>query len=238
MVVAALVVLLVLAAVVAAIWFRHRRARSAARAAALAAGGPGAPHTARVAQDVAQDATPTEIRFRKLERDDLRILRDWLNRPHVYEWWGVQSGPGSLGGSGNNAATLDQVEAKYVSPDPDGTWRYVILTDRPIGVIQWYFLSDSPDYAEQIGELDPGTAGMDIFIGEVDAVNRGVGSRAIDAFVATVVFADPKVTRIVAGPDVRNARSIKAFTKAGFVFARDAEVPGEPAEERILGRDR
>jgi RimJ/RimL family protein N-acetyltransferase len=181
------------------------------------------------------------ITFRALAPADLPVLCGWLNTPHVYEWWGVESGPGSLGGSGADAATLEQVTEKYGpdirSPAPT-TRRFVIVVDgRDVGLIQHYLLADFAEYAATIGETDPGTAGIDLFIAATDAVGRGLGARIIDAFTLDVVFADPRIARAVAGPHPDNHRSGRAFQKAGFVAVRDVVVPDE-GPERIYARDR
>ncbi|MDB6095172.1 MAG: aminoglycoside 6-N-acetyltransferase [Verrucomicrobia bacterium] len=181
------------------------------------------------------------ISFRALDRGDFPLLRHWLNTPHVYEWWGQQSGVGSLGGAGPDAASADDVEAKY-GPGIDhgiATQRFIIVADQsPIGLIQWYRLADYADYAHDIGEGLAGTAGVDLLIGEPTACGRGLGSGALDAFVATIVFRAEGITRVVAGPAVNNARSIRTFEKAGFIRVRDVAVPGEPTREAIMVRDR
>src|SRR3954463_3863521 len=100
------------------------------------------------------------ITFRPLARDDLDELRRWLNSPHVYEWWGVTSGPGSLGGPGADAATAAHVCEKYapaIASDAATTHRHVIEVDgRAAGLIQHYRLADEPEYATAIGEAEPG----------------------------------------------------------------------------------
>ena len=182
-----------------------------------------------------------DVTFRALELGDLDALRRWLNSPHVYEWWGVSSGPGSLGGSGPDAATAAQVHEKYapgVASDEATTRRHVIELDgRAIGLIQHYRLEDEPEYAADIGETRPGAAGIDLLIGELDAVGRGVGTAALDAYVRETVFADATVTRAVGGPHPDNARSCRAFVNAGFVAVRTVDVPGS-GPERIHVRDR
>jgi RimJ/RimL family protein N-acetyltransferase len=183
-----------------------------------------------------------DITFRPLALEDLGDLRRWLNAPHVYEWWGVTSGPGSLGGPGAYAATADQVREKYVpwitGADDATTHRHVILLGgRAVGLVQHYRLEDEPDYAAAIGETEPGAAGIDLLIGEVDDVGRGVGAATLDAYVRDVVFADPSVTRATAGPHPDNRRSCRAFEKAGFVAVRDVVVP-ESGPERIHVRTR
>ncbi len=182
------------------------------------------------------DAVP-EVGFRPLRRSDFERLRSWLNQPHVYEWWGTESGPDGLGGPGPHAATAAQVAEEY-GPAADGvdpTSRFVILVDGvPAGLIQWYRLCDSPEYGAAIGE--PTGAGVDLLLGDPGRVGRGIGPLVIDRFLVEVVFAQPGVRRCVAGPDVRNVRSIRAFTKAGFEGVRDALVSGEPAPEHVMVR--
>ena len=181
------------------------------------------------------------VTFRPVALADLPTIQRWLNTPHVYEWWGVRSGPGSLGGPGEHAATDEQVYEKYapgVAADDATTLRHVIVVDgRDIGLIQHYRLADEPEYATAIGETEPGGAGIDLFVGEPELVDRGIGPRVLDAYVRDVVFADRRVTRAVAGPHPDNLRSCRAFEKAGFAFVRDAVVPDE-GPERIYVRTR
>jgi aminoglycoside 6'-N-acetyltransferase len=187
------------------------------------------------------DPSAGAVSFRALTRADLPALTRWLNTEHIFAWWGAARADGNLGGAGADAATLGAVEAEY-RPEIDGsstTAYFVIELDRvAIGMIQWYRLADERDYAAAIEESPIGTAGIDLLIGEPSAVGRGVGPTVIDAFVTTVVFAADGITRCVAGPEVGNARSIRAFEKAGFHAVRDAVVPGEPAPERVMVRDR
>jgi len=196
----------------------------------------------------ATDAVPNDakipgvdISFPPLTLEDLALIRRWLNQPHVYEWWGVTSGPGSLGGPGEDAATDIQVYEKYApgsDPEAAGTQRHIIVVDgSAVGLIQWYPLAGEPEYATQIGETEPGGAGIDLFIGETDAIGRGVGTAALERFVTTILFADPTITRAIGAPHPENARSCRAFDKAGFTFVRDAVIAGS-GPERVHVRDR
>lgn len=168
------------------------------------------------------------------------MLRDWLNTPHVFRWWGVDSGPGSLGGAGSDAATVEQVESKYgptIDSATPSTHRYVIEIDgRAVGLVQWYRLADHPEYARVTGETSPGAAGIDLFIADASMTGRGLGARAIDAFVHEIVFAEPAIDRAVAGPHPDNVASCRAFAKAGFVTRRVVEVPGEGPEQIVVRR--
>lgn len=181
------------------------------------------------------------INFRPLARSDLSTLQRWLNTPHVYEWWGRHSGPGSLGGAGADAATAAEMEAKYGATINHGgtTHRFIIEHDgAAIGLIQWYHLRDYADYAREIGEDPASAAGLDVLIGEASAVGRGLGSKAIDAFVTSVIFKHADVDRVITDPAATNARSIRAFEKAGFTHVRFATSDGKSFPEAILVRRR
>ena len=178
------------------------------------------------------------VTFRPLRRADFAQLRGWLNEPHVYEWWGVDAGPDALGGPGPKAATADQVDAKY-GPAVDGldpTSRFVILLDGdPAGLIQWYRLEDSPDYAAAIGE--PTGAGVDVFLGDPGRIgtrDRGGGDRPL------------RHRRGVRGRPTSAAASRDPTSATGDRSARSPEpgsggcatppVPGEPAPEHVMVR--
>jgi aminoglycoside 6'-N-acetyltransferase len=176
------------------------------------------------------------VSFRPLRRADAEQLRDWFNEPHVFAWWGVHATPDGLGGTGLDAATRDAVLTEYgaVMDGRDSAHGFVILVDdQPVGYIEWYRLAEEPEYAAAIGESDG--AGMDLLIGDPGAVGRGLGPQAIDRFVTDVVVPSG-ISRVFAGPDVRNRRSVRAFLKAGFLAVREVQVPGEPAPELLLTR--
>ena len=92
-------------------------------------------------------------------------------------------------------------------------------------MIQWYRLADELEYATCVGEDPDGSAGIDLLIGAVDAVGRGIGAIVLRAFVDQIVFADPTITLAMAGPHPENIRSVRAFEKAGFSFRRTVMIP-------------
>jgi aminoglycoside 6'-N-acetyltransferase len=136
---------------------------------------------------------------------------------------------------------VSEVEAKYGPTIDRGgtTHRFVIKGNgAAIGLIQWYRLRDFPDYAIAIGEDPDRGAGMDLFIGDPNAIGRGIGSEAIRRFADSMVPRSDGMDRVVSGPARDNLRSIRAFEKAGFQHVRDALVPGERVPEAIMVLDR
>ena len=146
-----------------------------------------------------------EIGFRRLGRDDLGLMVEWLRREHVRRWW-------------DEHESYEDVARHYL-PAIEGRRPvdlYLILLDgRPVGFIQSYLVADHPDFAERVG-LGAGVAGVDLFVGEEELTGKGFGTDVLRAFVRDVVFAEPATTACIADPDVRNTASLRAFEKAGF----------------------
>jgi RimJ/RimL family protein N-acetyltransferase len=137
---------------------------------------------------------PPELAFRPLTPDDYPLLLDWLQRPHVKEWWD------------DGDDTLEQVAAHYSYPDAE---RFNLLyretateKARPIGYFQYYLEEE-------------GVVGIDQFIGEADLLNRGLGTAAVRAFLQLVI-ARENPRRIILDPEPENARAIRCYEKVGF----------------------
>ena len=167
------------------------------------------------------------ITFRAVQREDIPDLYRWRNESHVMKWWYEDD---------DSEPTLDVVAKNYGPDHDDKEYRYIIVMDgRSIGYIQMYKLDDWPDYKLLIQEEG---AGIDLFIGEPDLINKGIGTEVINRFVEDVVFADPDITQCVIDPEATNAAAIRAYTKAGFTPVRTVDVPNTPGPELIMVRKR
>lgn len=162
-----------------------------------------------------------------MEPTDLRLVHEWLQRPHVKQWW-------------SDRETYEDVAEHYL-PAIEGrepTDLYIALLDeQPIGFVQTYFVSDYPDYAALVG-VGEGVAGVDLLIGNESLTGQGIGSEIIRRFVDETVFAPPTTMSCVADPDVRNAASIRAFEKAGFRVLGEFRDPGDGEKHALVRRDR
>jgi aminoglycoside 6'-N-acetyltransferase len=168
-----------------------------------------------------------EISFRPVETGDIPDLYRWRQEPHVQRWWYEDD---------DSEPTLDVVARNYGPHHDDKEHRYIIELDgRSIGYIQMYLLSDWPDYAALIQEQG---AGIDLFIGEPDVINKGIGTEVIKRFVEDVVFADPSIDTCIIDPEITNTAAIRAYEKAGFVPVRTVVVPNTPGPELIMRRQR
>src|SRR5262249_7750269 len=104
---------------------------------------------------------------------------------------------------------------------------------KPIGYIQAYWIGDHNEYARAL-QVGPGSAGVDLFIGEPEFVHRGLGSVILRQFVRETVFDRMGARYCVIGPEVGNIIAIRAYEKAGFTYLKTVQVPGERAPEYLM----
>jgi RimJ/RimL family protein N-acetyltransferase len=153
------------------------------------------------------------VEFRLITADDMRMLHEWLQRPHVAEWWGP-------------TPSYDEVADEFAPLTRPGhrDQGYIAFEqDQPIGYIQSYVVQGSGD-GWWDDELDPGARGIDQFLASSDQLGRGLGTRMVRAFVERL-FEDPAVTHIQTDPDPRNARAIRCYEKAGFRAVKEVDTP-------------
>lgn len=162
-----------------------------------------------------------------MEEGDLRLLHEWLQRPHVRRWW-------------KDRETYDEIVEHYL-PSIEGTdptdLYLAVLDEQPISFVQTYLVSDYPDYAALIGEGE-GVAGVDLLIGDEELTGQGIGSEILRRFVDEIVFALPSTTSCVADPDVQNVASIRAFEKAGFSVVKEFVDPEDGQTHALVRRER
>ena len=81
--------------------------------------------------------------------------------------------------------------------------------------------------------LPHATFGLDLFIGEPDALRRGWGSAAL-AVAAAHLLDIPGVARVQGDPAPDNPASLRCFEKAGFMRRQTITTPDGPAEGKYI----
>jgi aminoglycoside 6'-N-acetyltransferase len=164
--------------------------------------------------------------FRPLREEDLDLVRAWLLRPHVRQWYD------DVPAVSYPDHTISEYETAIRGEDP--TDLYVIMFDgRPIGVLQSYRIDDHLEYAAQVALGRP-AIGIDLFIGEPELIGRGHGPALIQAFLRDVAFPRYGVDLCVIGPTASNAAAIRAYEKAGFRFLKTYLEPDSREQEHYL----
>ena len=172
----------------------------------------------------ARDATVT---LRLMTEQDLPMLHDWLNRPHIVEWWGGEE----------ERPTLEDVLIHYlprVLAEESVTPYIAMLGEEPIGYAQSYVALGSGDgWWEE--ETDPGVHGIDQSLANPSQLNKGLGTKLVRALVERL-FSNPTVTKIQTDPAPNNLRAIRCYEKAGFAQQKVITTPDGPAVYMVQTR--
>jgi RimJ/RimL family protein N-acetyltransferase len=146
------------------------------------------------------------ILFEPVTADHYALLRDWLERPHMREWWG------------DPEEELGYIRDMVAGRDTTRPF-LIMLGGEPIGSIQNWYIGDHRNEAwlkdhPWLAEFPASSVGVDISIGEAERLSQGIGSAALNAFVRRLLDEGRETVVIDPGPD--NHRAIRAYRKAGF----------------------
>jgi AacA4 family aminoglycoside N(6')-acetyltransferase len=165
--------------------------------------------------------------LRLMTEQDLPMLHDWLNRPHIVEWWGGEQARPSL----------DDVIRHYLPRvlAAESVTPYIAMQGHePIGYAQSYVALGSGDGWWE-DETDPGVRGIDQSLADPDRLGHGLGTQLVRALVEQL-FADPAVTKVQTDPEPGNHRAIRCYEKAGFVQQKVIATPDGPAVYMVQTR--
>ena len=141
-------------------------------------------------------AGPHDVNLRPIVADDIEQFMRWLQEEEVAYWWDEAD------------SSLEEIRADYFEADVNPCWRFIIVWQgRDVGLFQYYH-----DYADTEYSF---SAGIDIFIGEADARDRGVGREAIRVLLCHL-FEVKHLHRVTIDPEVGNTRAIRSYEAAGF----------------------
>ena len=154
---------------------------------------------------------------------DAALVHRWMNREHVaVNWnqdWSLERWRQELEAQVSGRHSLPCIVAR------DG---------REVGYLELYRVVR--DKLAGCYPYGPRDLGVHIAIGEPDAIGRGMGSSLLAAAAEGLLDADPASARVVAEPDVHNAASIGAFTKAGFRRAAEVGLAGKNSALMVFDR--
>ncbi|MEQ8396621.1 GNAT family N-acetyltransferase [Thalassobaculum sp.] len=149
--------------------------------------------------------------------DEVETLVAWVAAPHVVRWWKPSW----------SAPVIDAFRAEDTAPSGIRPWR-VDLDGHPIGYVQDYDVAQDDSPWAGVDDVGPGTRGVDLLIGDPGLINRKHG-RMIIRTLATRLFTEHGVSRLVSGPHPDNWPAIIAFKRAGFRERGRRQFPEGPA---------
>ncbi len=151
------------------------------------------------------------------------LLHKWLNTDFVREWYG----------KGSTFEEVEEKYSKYVSQEKPTDAYIIKINNRNIGYIQTYLISDYPDYNEHVATGNH-SAGLDLYIGEKDYINKGYGKHIIKTFLEDIIFTNPKIEDCLIGPEPNNIRAIKTYSNVGFKYIKTVQIPDDDEPEYIM----
>lgn len=173
--------------------------------------------------------TKNQISFRPLCEDDLKLLHQWFQLPHIKRWY-----------ARNKTYSFEAIKNQYLPRihAPEKIPNYIIVFgNTPIGYIQLYHLDSSlPDgvtnYNHPLFETyDPkDIAGIDLFIADENFLHKGYGAKTLNAFINNYIKDTFKA--VVADPMRNNQMAIEFFKRMGFV--EDIETSKESQNILLL----
>jgi RimJ/RimL family protein N-acetyltransferase len=144
-----------------------------------------------------------QIDLRPATRADFDLIRRWLTRPDIQDWWGPVSST--------------EAEVNMALGSGLAICRIIEVDGTPVG---YAHAVDATLWGENLpDELEPGTWDLDLFIAAEDQRGRGVGQIAL-AKLREEVFSTTLAVAVCVFPSVKNERAVRAYEKAGFRWQR------------------
>lgn len=156
------------------------------------------------------------IDFIPLSEYHFPLLLKWLQAPHVKAWWdqGISYSQESVHKKYTTYAKGYKLSRGISKP----IQAYIIhFGNIPIGYIQTYNAYDFPR-SPAIFDLPESLGAIDIFIGEEEYIQKGIGAIAIKTFIEKYVLTNYKY--VFGDPEYNNEIAVRAYEKAGFVIIK------------------
>ena len=142
---------------------------------------------------------------------DYELMLKWLSKPLVTKFYGGR----------DKEYTLDYIKSRYSEPWDDEILRLIIkYGDRSVGYGQIYKLYDELYEKYHYPKTDEIIYGMDLFIGEPQSWNMGIGTEFIRQALKWLKD-NRSVDAVILDPHSNNLRAIRCFEKVGFRKIKD-----------------
>ena len=162
--------------------------------------------------------------LRRMDPDrDLALVHGWMNDPEVARFWQMPWPSDRI---------AEYLQRQVTDPHSAG---YLGTLD---GVAMSYwelYRADLDPLARHYPARDH-DAGVHLLLGPAEHRGRGLAAELLRVVSGWQLDADPQAGRVVAEPDVRNERSVRAFERAGFRRVDDLDLPDKRAA--LMVRDR
>ncbi len=152
-----------------------------------------------------------DILLRKLcnTEEDYKLLEKWYKEQEVYYHFEQRM------------LNYDEIVNKYYPRTLNNAKVPVYIIEynhQPIGIIQYQIINDENKRLYNLE--DSKVYEMDIFIGELNLHNKGIGTRSVK-LMSYYLFKDENADLVVMCPLKDNINGIRCYEKAGFKVSRE-----------------
>jgi aminoglycoside 6'-N-acetyltransferase len=167
-----------------------------------------------------------KIVIRKMndEESDYKLMAKWLSDEHILKFFQGRDNP----------SNINQIMDKYGPRTKEGsrvTPCIIDFNEEAIGYIQYYTIDNDEkvEYGYENNEL---IYGIDLFIGEIEYQDKGIGEKVIKSLINYIqinkcpdrIIIDPRID-----PRIDNSRAIRCYEKCGFITKK--LLPGHELHE-------
>jgi lysine N-acyltransferase len=148
---------------------------------------------------------------------DLDLVHRWMQSPHVAAFW-HQAWPRERW----EEELRGQLSGRHSLP---------VLVSRAGGdpVIYLEVYRAARDVVAKVYPARPHDLGLHVAVGELSMTDQGLVRGLLPVLTAALFEADPRCTRVLLEPDVRNRRAIASFTAGGFAPVGEVLLPDKVA---------
>ncbi|WP_238412915.1 GNAT family N-acetyltransferase [Saccharothrix deserti] len=147
---------------------------------------------------------------------DLDLVHRWMQAPHVAAFW-------------HQAWPRDRWEEE-LRRQLSGVHSLPVLVDQghdPVIYLEVY--RAARDVVAEVYQARPHDLGLHVAVGDLGMTDRGLVRGLLPVLTAALFDADPRCTRVLLEPDVRNRRAIASFTAGGFEPVGEVLLPDKVA---------
>lgn len=152
------------------------------------------------------------------------LVRTWMHDPEIEPYWEMAWSMDRIGGY-----LHDLLHSGHSNP-------YLGVVDG-IPMSYWELYRADHDRLADYYPARDGDLGVHLLIGPAADRGRGLGTALLRVVVRWQLGADAGSDRVLAEPDQRNERSVRAFLRAGFRQIGEVDLPEKRAALMVLDRD-
>ena len=153
------------------------------------------------------------LTLRRLENEDVDIVKDWLMKEYVAQWFGDAS------------EWLFEINHRH---EQFAFIKHFIAEENgvPIGFCQYYNWNKA--FEEDMDSEPSGSFGIDYMLGEESMLGKGLGKQLVKLICEKVISEQPEVALLIADPTMEEARtnitSIKVLEANGFQYDKNTKL--------------